>query len=52
MPRIFPILSLLFTASLLAESSTAPFEEPQGELTLRQAMAAALMNSPQLALYP
>jgi cobalt-zinc-cadmium efflux system outer membrane protein len=52
LPRIFPILSLLFAASALAESTTAPFEEPRGELTLRQAMAAALLNSPQLALYP
>lgn len=52
MPRIFYILSLLFAVSSLAESTGAPFEEPQGVLTLRQAVAAALLNSPELATYP
>lgn len=52
MPRLLPYFLLLFAASALAEEAVTPFEEPQGPLSLRQAMAAALLNSPQLALYP
>lgn len=48
--RLLPLLLLAIGA--IAEESPPPFQEPQGVLTLEQAVAAALANSPVLATFP
>ncbi len=52
MPRVIPYILLILSLTAPAEEAPAPFEEPQGPLTLGAAIAAALEHSPQLALYP
>jgi cobalt-zinc-cadmium efflux system outer membrane protein len=51
-PRVISYVLLLLSLAVQAEETLAPFEEPQGPLTLGAAIAAALAHSPQLALYP
>ena len=34
-----------------ADSASIPFEEPTGVITLREALALALMNNPELAVF-
>lgn len=50
MLRFLPLL--LLATGAFAEESPQPFQEPQDVLTLEQAIAAALANSPQLAVFP
>lgn len=52
MPRFIVFSIIVLAASIRAEAADRSFEEPQGSLTLRQAIVAALSNSPRLAVYP
>lgn len=52
MPRFIFFYIILLAASVQAEEADRTFEEPQGSLTLREAVVAALSNSPRLAVYP
>lgn len=52
MLRIFFSLALTFGAMVSAEETGESAEEPNGVITLEQAIAAALSSSPDLATYP
>lgn len=51
MPRTIFCIAML-ALSAFAEEPAAPFQDPQGPLTLRDAIAITLEHSPELAVFP